>query len=296
MSGPRQAAAPDAGSDAADVGESADDFDTFDEDDFDLEAATHEHYADGPLYDHEYKRRRADVNFYRLLARRLAGEGPIVELGCGTGRVTVPLLREGHQVVGTDLSDAMLARARTRVGRLGRAARSRATLVRADMRSLPLALQTPLVVSAFNAFEHLYTRVDLAAVLAEVRRILKPGGHLVFDVQNPDLRWLSRDPRRRWARTRFKDPRTGQRVEYSTNHVYDPVSQIAFIRFYYRPLEGGGPTRIVRLAQRKFFPAELEALLDANGFDIAERYGDFQGEPLVGDCESQVLVVRPRRA
>ena len=268
------------------------------DDEFDLEAATQEHYRDAVLYDHEYKRRRADVNFYRLLARRLAGTGPILELACGSGRVTAPLVREGHRVLASDISSPMLSRAHQRIQRLGKAARARAHLFQADMRQLPLTGRVPLAVSAFNAFEHLYTRTDVALALAEIRRVLEPEGRLVFDVQNPDLRWLTRDPRRRWARTKFKNPTTGRRVEYSTNHAYDPVSQIAFIRFFYQPLsDAGEPTgepSIVRLAQRKFFPAELEGLLHANGFAVAERYGDFHGEPLTGDSESQVLVARPR--
>jgi len=148
-------------------------------------------------------------------------------------------------------------------------------------------------VMAFNAFEHLYTRVDVSACLDAVRAHLLPGGYFVFDVQNPSVHWLARDPTRRWARTRFVHPGTGQRFVYSTNHEYDPVSQIVVIRLYYEPLDPpGGPERVITLSQRKFFPAELEALLHANGFRAVMRYGDFGGGVLVGDCDSQVLLCR----
>ncbi|RMH36421.1 MAG: class I SAM-dependent methyltransferase [Deltaproteobacteria bacterium] len=262
---------------------------------FDLDAATREHYADAVLYDYEYRRRRADVNFYRQLARDLRAED-VLDLACGSGRVTLPLARDGRRVVGIDLAAPMLARAAERAGRLGRAARQRVQFVRADMRRFALRRRFSLIVSAFNSIEHLYTRVDLAACLSCVRAHLAPGGRFAFDVQNPDLQWLTRDPRKRWARTRFTDPRTGARVEYTTNHVYDPISQIAFIRLYYRPLdETDGPARpsVVRLAQRKYFPAELEALLAANGFAVEARYGGFAREPLDGPSESQVIVCVP---
>jgi hypothetical protein len=87
-------------------------------------------------------------------------------------------------------------------------------------------------------------------------------------------------------------PATGQRFQYSTNHDYDPVSQIAVIRLYYEPLDGG-PTVVHKLTQRKFFPAELEALLAANRFQIDLRFGDFKGSILDGSGESQIVVARP---
>jgi len=264
----------------------------------DIRAGAGEHYADGVLYDYEYRRRREDVRFYRRTAAELLGEpGLILELACGTGRITVPLLRDGHRVVGMDLSEAMLGRARARFARLGRAARARSLLVRADLRSFAFGRRFPLVIMAFNCLEHLYTAEELTACLSRVRDHLAPGGHFVFDVQNPDLRWLSRDPRRRWARTRFRHPRTGVQTEYSTNHVYDPIRQINVIRFYYQGVGEGRRDHelaVVRLSQRMFFPAELEALVRAHGLEPEARYGDFDGEPLSGDSASQVLICRSR--
>ncbi len=283
-----------------------------------------EHYDDPALYDHEYRRRRQDVLFYRQLARaRLRGPGRILELACGSGRVTTALLRDGHEVVGLDLSPAMLERAAARVGKLGRAARERATLIQGDVRDFDLGARFPLILMAFNSFEHLYTRVEVAACLERVQAHLEEGGRFAFDVHNPNLDWLMRDPTRRWARTVFRHPTTGERIAYSTNHVYDPVSQVAVIRIYYEPVDpaptrasrGAGerkalatsrgstrgepednrePARTVVLSQRKFFPAELEALVTHAGFAVEERYGDFAGEPLTGGAESQLLVCRVR--
>ncbi len=69
-----------------------------------VDAGSREHYADAALYDYEYRRRRADVTFYRELARE--HPGPILELGAGSGRVTVALARDGHDVVAIDQSRA----------------------------------------------------------------------------------------------------------------------------------------------------------------------------------------------
>jgi SAM-dependent methyltransferase len=279
-----------------------------------VDAGSREHYADAALYDYEYRRRRADVSFYRELARR-RGAGRILELGAGSGRVTVPLARDGRAVVALDQSAAMLGKLGDRIARLPAAVAARITPVRGDLRTFtlgPRAGRFPLVIAAFNVLEHLYTRGEVAACLQRIAAHLAPGGAFAFDVQLPDLAWLLRDPSKRWAKTRFTDPATGRRMFYSTNHDYDPVSQIALIRLYYEPAdepapaEAGrrparsaegrahaghvAPVRVVKLSQRKFFPAELEALVAHAGFRVTERYGDFYFRPLDGSSESQVLV------
>lgn len=263
-----------------------------------LAAGTTEHYEDAVLYDHEYKRRRDDVRWYQALARReLGAPDPrrrILELGCGSGRTLVPLVRDGWRVVGVDAAPAMLARCRQRLEHLGRDAAGRAELIAGDFRELALGRRFPLVICPFNAFMHLYTRPDVERFLGVVRRHLLPGGLFAFDVLNPDLAWLSRDPRKRWSRTRFRHPRSGKMMVYSTSLSYDAALQIAFMRIYYEP-EGGGRERVVRLAHRQFFPLELEALLHYNGFAVEAHEGGFDGSPLVPESEEQVIRCRSRR-
>lgn len=256
-----------------------------------VDAGSREHYADAALYDYEYRRRRADVVFYRELARKRLGEGGrILELGAGSGRVTIPLARAGHEVVAMDSSPAMLAKLRARVAALPAAVAKRITVVEGDLRDFELGKKFQLAIAVFNVLEHLYTRVEVDACLRCVAAHLAPDGAFAFDVQMPDLAWLIRDPAKRWAKTRFTDPTTRRAMFYSTNHDYDPVGQIALIRLYYEPVDGKGPTKIVKLSQRKFFPAELEGLVAHAGLRVAERYGDFAWRALDGTAESQVLV------
>ncbi len=245
-----------------------------------LKAATDEHYRDAALYDYEYRRRRSDVRWYRALAR--ATGGPVLELGC-----------DGHEVVGVDLSRTMLARCRERVARAGRAAAARVTLVRGDFRALALGRRFPLVVCPFNAFMHLYALDDVERFLASVRAHLAPGGTFAFDVLNPDLRWLARDPSKRWARTRFRHPSTGKRLVYSLEIDFDVPLQIAFMTIHYEPDAGErARTRVVRLAHRYFFPRELDALLRYNGFAVERHDGGFDAQPLANDSDEQVLRCR----
>jgi SAM-dependent methyltransferase len=275
-----------------------------------IDAGSREHYADPALYDYEYRRRRADIAWYRALAVRRLGDPAsepaasktrtkskaprprILELGAGSGRVTIALAKAGFEVVALDASKPMLAKLRERVATLPRRIAERITIVEGDLRSFRVPGKFALVLAVFNVIEHLYTRVELDACLRCVREHLAPGGAFAFDVQMPDLAWLLRDPWTRWARTRFTDPTTGEQLVYSTNHDYDPISQIVLIRLYYERAgaEGDGPIKVVKLSQRKYFPAELEALVAHAGFRVTERHGDFHGQPLDANAESQVLV------
>src|SRR5262249_29712293 len=149
-----------------------------------VDAGSREHYVDAALYDYEYRRRRADVTFYRELAKRRGG--PVLELGAGSGRLTIPLARDGHEVVALDRAPAMLDRLRARVDALPAAARARVTVLEGDLCTfdVPRAhARFPLVVAAFNVLEHLYTRGEVAACLAAVERHLAPDGAFAFDVQ-----------------------------------------------------------------------------------------------------------------
>ncbi|MEZ4403088.1 MAG: class I SAM-dependent methyltransferase [Kofleriaceae bacterium] len=255
-----------------------------------------EHYRDVALYDYEYRRRREDVAYYVALAERvLGGPGDILELGCGTGRITAALARAGHRVVALDAEPTMLAGLAARRRALPAAVAARIEPVRGDLRDFAVGRRFGLIIAGFNVLEHLYTRVELAACLGRVRHHLAVDGCFGFDVQLPDPAWLARDPDRRWARTRFTHPVTGVPTWYSTNHDYDPVSQIVLIRLYYQPC-AGGPEEVVLLSQRKYYPAELEALVAHSGLRVVERHGDFAGGPLGPGSDSQILLcARPAR-
>lgn len=276
-----------------------------------LPAAQPQPLYDHPaLYDQEYARRRQDLAFYCSLAsHRAAQRGQagtsVLVLGCGTGRLVLPLLAESHQVLGVDHSAAMLQRLAQRLaakatrpaGKSWKAASARLQLVQADFRALPLSsVRYPLIFCPFGAFLHLYTRQDVERFLAHVRRLLLPGGLFALDLFHPDPAWLSRRPDRRYDRRRLRDPQTGQTLVYSTSHLYDPQTQLAWIRLYYDPLDPRAPQapppRELHLTHRIFYPAELAALLHYGGFSITSLSGDFSGGRLTPYSRDLVLCCR----
>ena len=141
--------------------------------------------AYAPFYDWENTRTfgRRDLAFWRTLALR--ERGPVLELGCGTGRILIPLARAGVPMTGLDRSDAMLSKARRRAARVTRARRPNVVL--ADVRSVPFSTGSfAMVLAPYGLLQSLLTDRDLDRTLAESRRVLRRGGVIGIDLV-PDL-------------------------------------------------------------------------------------------------------------
>lgn len=259
-----------------------------------LEPGAVEHYNDALYYDHTYRTRTEDVGFYRRFVRQHGG--PVLELGAGSGRVTIPLVEDGADVCALEASEAMLARAEAKANEtLAPKDRKRLELVLGDMRDFSLKRTFNLVLAPFNTLLHLYEPQDFARCFSTVAKHLAPGGRFVFDVRVPQLKELARDPDRVYRVRPFKHPTLGHKVEYEEQFRYDPIKQVQHVTIRFKP-GPGAPRRAkpfeVLLSQRQIFPNELRALLALGGLELAGRYGDFSGRPLADDDHVQIIVAR----
>ncbi|MBM0206568.1 class I SAM-dependent methyltransferase [Micromonospora sp. STR1s_5] len=221
--------------------------------------------------------------FYRDLARRTGG--PILELACGTGRLTLPLARDGHEVVGLDNSDPMLRAARSKAAEEDLAI----SFHKGDMRSFDLGTRFALVIVSCNSLCQLTETEDLTSCLRQVAVHLVPGGLLAFDVVNPRVADLAR------GRTLRIDPNPSRPdVQACEEQIaYDPVQQVRVLQWEVH--EGGdAPCRTAPMRLRTIFPQELLLLLEAVGLELATRYGDFDRNPLTGNSLNQVVIARSR--
>jgi SAM-dependent methyltransferase len=239
----------------------------------------------GELYDDDMGKNAPghDVAFYVEVARS-AGES-VLELGCGTGRITLPLARAGLRVTGVDRSEPMLdALHRKASHELSEVERGRLSVVRADMRELSLAERFSSVLCPYSAFTYLQTENDRACALAAVRAHLAPRGAFVLDVFVPDPA-VSAAPADFTAIDYKRQRADGTLLERSRTIRKDVEPHINLIERHYRVLDSSG-NELARFTTesriRYWFPDELRGELEAHGFDVVETSLDF-GVAIAGE-------------
>ncbi len=218
---------------------------------------------------------RADVPFWRDFARRVGGR--TLELGCGTGRLLVPLARAGVDIVGLDRSAEMLFRARARLQRLRTPVR--ASLVRGDMRYLPFDRAQPfdLIIGAYGVVQSLVRERDLAATLRAAADLVAPGGVLALDLVPDVPRW--QEYSRRVVLRSTKGPR-GLPVALTESVRQDRARKLTI--FDHEFAEGTGRTRHVRRFTITFRTVTIQSLrrrLERLGFHIDAVLGGYDGQP-----------------
>ena len=238
-----------------------------------------------PFYDWENARTlgRRDVAFWRRLAQRQTG--PILELGCGTGRILAPLARTGARIVGIDRSGPMLARAarRTRTG----------ALVRGDIRRLPFAAATfSAVFAPYGVLQSLLSDRDLSATLDSVTTVLRPGGLFAIDLVPDVPEW-----REYRNRTQLQGPAAGgahltliESVKQDRRRRVTTFEQRYVVR-------RGREAREHRfeLAFRTLPVRQMTNRLERRGFTIDRILGDYRGRPWDERADVWIIISHLRR-
>ncbi|MFL5582269.1 MAG: class I SAM-dependent methyltransferase [Gemmatimonadaceae bacterium] len=236
---------------------------------------------------------RPDVPFYLAEAARAGRGSRVLEVGCGTGRISLPLARAGHAVTGVDLSPAMLARAREKLAAEPEAVRARVALVEGDATRLDVpGGPFDLAIAPFRVLQHLTDVDDQLRCLTSVRRHLAPGGRLAFDVFNPSFASMVGDRSAEVEDTpelTLPDGRHLRRtVRVPQVHFVEQVSDIE-IAYYLRT--GSATRRVVQAFRMRWYtPRELEHLLARAGYQVEAMYGGFDRRPLT-DGAPEIVVV-----
>ena len=245
------------------------------------------------FYDLENADFTEDLDFWVRLAKECGG--PVLELGCGTGRVTQQIARAGINVVGLDYSEEMLVLARAKLNRRPELA-ARATLLFGDMTNFDLAslftAHCSLIVVPFNTFMHLLTTADQLAMLACARKHLGPGGRLVLDMTNPAPAYADSPHETLTLERTFTDDVYHLTLQQFSTLRIDRVDQIAHIVYHYDATAADGSLKrtLVPLTLRYTFPAEMKLLLERSGFKLVHMYGDYAGSPLDDESERMIVV------
>ena len=251
----------------------------------------HEGWDDyAPYYDWENRQTvgRRDITFWRRLAAPI--DGPILELGCGTGRVAIPVARTGASVVGIDRSDSMLSRARRRVRRakLQRSVR----LIRGDIRQLPFPDRSfDLVMAPYGILQSLLGEQLLADALTDVRRVLAAHGTFGMELVADLPAWDEYS-----NRTTLRGARGphGKPIALVESVRQDRRNHIT--RFVQTFVEGRGKTatrKTFSLGFRTLTVPQMVQRLEKAGLEVSALLGDYQGGPW--DLRAEVWIILARR-
>src|SRR5713226_1122327 len=246
-----------------------------------------DYYDESPVV----KGRLQDVVFYRDAARDFGD--PVLELGCGTGRITMALAEAGKRITGLDLSERMLERAVKKRGALRVEARERVHLVQGNMAGFDLGEKYRLVIIPFRPLQHLLEVRQQMDCLDCVRKHLAPGGRLILDVFQTDAERMH-DPVHMWE-MQVTEYRTtdGRQVRISERvAAFHRAEQINDVEMIYSVVHPGGRKERLVFAWplRYFFRYEVEHLLARCGYKVTAEYGNFDRTPILDDSPEMILV------
>ena len=234
------------------------------------------------LYDHVVPyAERGDVEFFVEEGRR--ANGPVLEVGCGTGRVLIPTARAGVTISGLDVSAAMLDVLREKLAGEDEPVQSRVQLYKGDMRDFRINQEFALVTLPFRPFQHLLTVEDQVTCLTNIHRHLARGGRVILDLFNPSLDYLVNRP---IGELLPEGPAVtladGRRLErFFRIAAADRFTQVNDIELIYDVTESDGRKRraVHAFRMRYLFPYEAEHLLTRCGFVVENLYAGYDRSP-----------------
>jgi SAM-dependent methyltransferase len=242
------------------------------------------------FYDLDYEGLDHDVDLYARLAAD--APGPVVEMGCGTGRVLVPLAARGHDVTGVDISQAMLDVAK---GKLQPDFAGNCHFVQADMREFHRPLSFGLGFFAMDTFRHLVQPQDQTKALIALYESLLPGGLAVLDLTNPDTMGLESMHGELILDWVIEDPESLGSLTKLVSCVVDPATQTQHITFLFDEADADGIVKRTPFLfqMHYFYPREMELLLERVGFVVEEIWGTHEQHDF--DAHSPRMIFAARK-
>lgn len=236
------------------------------------------------IYDIEHIDYTEDVRFFVRESKK--ARPPVLELGCGTGRVLLEVARAGVPIWGLDSCPAMLERCQQRLDDMPSEIQQQVHLVQGSMTDFSLDQKFGLIYLPFREFMHLMTVAAQIEALDCMFSHLRPDGRLIINMYDIDLACLRDGPDMdpgifRQKHHDFTDPETHRNVLVSATSTYDAIPQILYEERIYETLDEQGRVvdkRYVFLSQRWYYRWEMHHLLERVGFKVVALYSNFRKE------------------
>jgi SAM-dependent methyltransferase len=242
-------------------------------------------------YDLLYGNLADDLPMWEMVTQNVAGA--ILEVGCGTGRLLLPLAQAGHTLTGLDLSEVALSAAQTKIEAAGLA--DRITLQQADMRHFDLPQKDfALALVPLNTFMHCHTIDDQLSTLQTIHHHLQPAGQLIIDLFYPDPTLLAEADGRLYFEDETVAEMSGHPVQWYWRHDIDLARQMRHLVYILDEVDQAGVVRRTQIpfSLRFFYRYEMELLLRTSGFAVESIYGSYQLEPFESHSPRMIFVAR----
>ena len=235
-----------------------------------------------------------DLPFYLELAKK--SRGAVLEIGCGTGRVLLPIARHRIEIHGVDNSVAMLRILKSHLAGEPAEVRKKVHLRKGDMRSFRLKKKFPLVILPFRPLQHMFTLKDQLSALRTAAFHLARHGTLAFDVFYPKMEVISSGMGEEIKELEWSEGGEPERVvrRFFRKDSVDKIHQNFNFTFIFRTYEGD---RLIREESEPFalsyytYP-HLQALFQLAGLEIVKEYGSFANVPLDNTAEQMIFLLR----
>ncbi|WBL17095.1 class I SAM-dependent methyltransferase [Sutcliffiella sp. NC1] len=248
-----------------------------------------EEYNDPILYDKENEAYLPELPLLLKWAEKQ--KGTIIDIACGTGRVTIPIAKAGHKVIGVDIHSGMLAEARNKTTNLN----VDINWMEQDCSNLNLGLKSNLLYTVGNSFQHFLTNEDQDGLLSSVNNHLEMNGIFIFGTRFPSAEELLQPTSEEYWRS-YTDNEALVDV-YTISH-YDSLQQIQHyttIRKYKNKEGQIIDEKRTNISLRYVYPKEMERTLRLHGFEIINVYGDWKETPLTKDSHEMIYVCKKIR-
>lgn len=244
------------------------------------------------FYDIENNDKIDDIELYLELAEEYGS--PIMDIGSGSGRVMIPLARQGYEVHGIDNEQAMLDKAEEYRSSSPDLEKNM-HLHLGDVRTHSLDTQFKLMLVPYNGMMHFHTQEDQLTVLKQIRKWTHPEGLLVLDLPNAGEVFATQDSDAVMLERTFLDPETGHMIMQHSHSILDRVEQLLKVTWIYDEITADGSVHrtVAPLILYYYFYSEISLLLKLSGFEVESVYGDTDLNPYEDGCERMVIFAHP---
>ena len=247
-----------------------------------------EEYDDPKAYDSENETYKEDFPFLMKWAAKIGGT--IIDLACGTGRVTIPLANKGYKLIGVDIHKGMLGEARNK------SANPHLPIewIEQDCTNLHLNVKSKFIYTVGNSFQHFLSNNEQDRLLDAVNRHLEMDGIFIFDTRFPSAEELLQPSTEEYWKT-YIDNDTMNKVDVYTISKYESLTQIQHYTTIRRMQNNTGEIleeKRTNISLRYVYPREMERILSVNGFEILHLYQDWNETPITAECTQMVYVCK----